>query len=317
MAGLIGLYAMLALGLNIVVGFAGLLDLGYVAFYGIGSYAYAVLASPQFNLHFNFWIALLIAIALASLSGIIIGGPTLRLRGDYIAIVTLGFGEISYILMINLDRPVNITNGVNGILGIDPPTVLGHNVGDDLTLLGLNLSSTQQYFYLILAFVLVVLFLSYRLRDSRLGRAWVAIREDEDAAQAMGINTTQAKLLAYCLGASTAGITGAISAGWSQSVYPDSFLFTESLNVLAMVILGGMGSIPGAILGAAALVGLPEIFREFQMFRMLVYSLVLIAVMIYRPQGILGSERVRHELMPEEAAAVPELAAGDVAGGGK
>ncbi|MHB9091413.1 MAG: branched-chain amino acid ABC transporter permease, partial [Chloroflexota bacterium] len=204
-----------------------------------------------------------------------------------------------------------------GILGIDPPTVLGHNVGDDLTLLGLNLSSTQQYFYLILAFVLVVLFLSYRLRDSRLGRAWVAIREDEDAAQAMGINTTQAKLLAYCLGASTAGITGAISAGWSQSVYPDSFLFTESLNVLAMVILGGMGSIPGAILGAAALVGLPEIFREFQMFRMLVYSLVLIAVMIYRPQGILGSERVRHELMPEEAAAVPELAAGDVAGGGK
>lgn len=312
--GTAGLYAMLALGLNTVVGFAGLLDLGYVAFYGIGSYTYALLASQQFNIHFNFWLALLIAVAAAALSGVIIGGPTLRLRGDYIAIVTLGFGEITYLLLINLDRPVNITGGVNGILNIDPPTLLSFVWGQNLSLFGVNISDTAQFFYLILIFLGLVVFLARRLHDSRLGRAWIAIREDEDAAQAMGINTTVTKLLAYCLGASTAGITGAISAAWSAVVFPDSFLFTQSLNVLAMVILGGMGSIPGVVLGALLLVVIPEVFREFQMYRLLVYALVLIVAMIFRPQGLIGGEQFNRERIAEEAEQSLETAVPDRVG---
>ncbi len=195
------LYSLLALGLNIVVGFAGLLDLGYVAFFGIGSYVYAFLASPQFGLHLPFPVALSAAVVVTAIFGILIGAPTLRLRGDYLAIVTLGFGEITYILLINLDRPINITGGPSGIVSIDPPSLFGH-----------ALQTNFQYYYLFLVVLGVAVMLSRRLRDSRIGWAWQAIREDELAAEAMGINTTLAKLQAFSIGAAFAG-DGRMPAG--------------------------------------------------------------------------------------------------------
>jgi len=241
------LYATLALGLNIVVGFAGLLDLGYVAFFGIGSYLYAFLASPHFGIHLPFVLALPIIVAATAVSGILIGAPTLRLRGDYLAIVTLGFGEITYLLLINLDRPpLNITGGPNGIIAIDAPSFAGF-----------VFSRNIEYYYLFLVALLLVLAASARLRDSRIGWAWQAIREDELAARAMGINTTVAKLQAFAIGAAFAGIGGAFLASWQRSVFPDNFLFTESVNILAMVILGGMGNLPGVVLGAVLLVAFP------------------------------------------------------------
>ncbi len=271
----VGLYAMLALGLNIVVGFAGLLDLGYVAFYGIGSYVYAFLASPHFDIHLPFWVALPVTVLVTAIFGILLGAPTLRLRGDYLAIVTLGFGEITYILLINLDRPVNITNGVNGILSIDPPKigpyVFTHNL---------------DYYYLILGFLLLTLLVSHRLNHSRIGWAWGAIREDEIAAQAMGINTTVAKLQAFAIGASFAGMGGSILASWQRSVFPENFLFYESVNILCMVILGGMGNLVGILIGAGILVILPEILREFRLYRMLFFGLLLMILMIFKPQGL-------------------------------
>jgi branched-chain amino acid transport system permease protein len=273
----IALYATLALGLNVVVGFAGLLDLGYVAFFGIGSYLYAFLASPQFGIHLPFLAAVPIVVTVTAVSGLLIGAPTLRLRGDYLAIVTLGFGEITYLLLINGDRPVNITNGVNGILNIDPPA-LGRFV----------VAGNSQYYYLFLGVLLLVLIASARLRNSRIGWAWQAIREDELAARAMGINTTVAKLQAFALGASFAGIAGSLLASWQRSVFPENFLFTESINVLAMVILGGMGSLSGVVAGAAILVALPEIFRDFQSYRMLAFGLLLMVLMVVRPQGLLA-----------------------------
>ncbi len=297
--GMIGLYSMLALGLNIVVGFAGLLDLGYVAFYGIGSYLYALLASPHFNIHLPFWLLLVLCVMATALSGVVIGAPTLRVKGDYLAIVTLGFGEITYILFINLDRPINITNGVNGILGVDPPRLFGFTLGQPLELLGIALSRTAQFYYLILFFTAGITFFVYQLRNSHIGRAWAAIREDEVAALTMGIHTTRLKLLAFAIGASTAGFAGAVSAAWSSSVFPDSFLFMESINILCMVILGGIGSIPGAIVGSALLVGIPEVLRDLRIYRLAAFSLILILMMIFRPQGILGSEQRRKELLAE------------------
>ena len=297
--GMIGLYSMLALGLNIVVGFAGLLDLGYVAFYGIGSYLYALLASPHFNIHLPFWLLLILCVLATALSGVIIGAPTLRVKGDYLAIVTLGFGEICYILFINLDRPINITNGVNGLLGVDPPRLFGFTLGQPLDVFGMALSRTAQFYYLILFFAAWITFFVYQLRNSHIGRAWAAIREDEVAALAMGIHTTRLKLLAFAIGASTAGFAGAVSAAWSSSVFPDSFLFMESINILCMVILGGIGSIPGAIVGAALLVGIPEVLRDLRIYRLAAFSLILILMMIFRPQGILGSEQRRKELLAE------------------
>jgi branched-chain amino acid transport system permease protein len=294
------LYATLALGLNIVVGFAGLLDLGYVAFFGIGSYLYAFLASPHFGIHLPFLLALPIIIAATAVSGILIGAPTLRLRGDYLAIVTLGFGEITYLLLINLDRPpLNITGGPNGIIAIDPPAFAGF-----------ALTRNSQYYYLFLAALLVVLGASARLRDSRIGWAWQAIREDELAARVMGINTTVAKLQAFAIGAAFAGVGGAFLASWQRSVFPDNFLFTESVNILAMVILGGMGNLPGVVLGAVLLVAFPEIFRDFQVYRMLVFGLLLMVLMIFRPHGLLAAQgRREEELAPstvvEEAEATP------------
>jgi branched-chain amino acid transport system permease protein len=280
------LYATLALGLNIVVGFAGLLDIGYVAFFGIGSYIYALLCSPHFGLHLPFLLALPIVVIVTALFGIMIGAPTLRLGGDYLAIVTLGFGEITYLLLLNLDRPVNITNGPSGIIDIDPPALLGHVA-----------SNNTQYYYLFLAMLTLVAIASRRLQHSRIGWAWQAIREDELAARTMGINTMVAKLQAFAIGASFAGFAGALLASWQRSVFPENFLFTESINVLAMVIIGGMGSLAGVILGAAIIVALPEIFREFQSYRLLVFGFMLMVLMIFRPQGIL----VRRGAKPVES----------------
>jgi branched-chain amino acid transport system permease protein len=270
------LYATLALGLNIVVGFAGLLDIGYVAFFGIGSYLYAFLASPHFGIHLPFLTALPLVVAGTAAFGVLIGAPTLRLGGDYLAIVTLGFGEITYLLLLNLDRPVNITNGPSGIIGIDPPTLLGHTFSGNL-----------EFYYLFLAVLALVLLASRQLRDSRVGWAWQAIREDELAARAMGINTTVARLQAFAIGAAFAGFAGALLASWQRSVFPENFLFTESINVLAMVIIGGTGSLLGVILGAIVIVGLPEVFRDFASYRLLVFGLMLMVLMVFRPQGLL------------------------------
>jgi branched-chain amino acid transport system permease protein len=270
------LYAMLALGLNIVVGFAGLLDIGYVAFFGIGSYVYAFLASPHFGIHLPPLLILPILVVVTAVAGLVIGAPTLRLRGDYLAIVTLGFGEITYILLLNLDRPVNITGGPSGLISIDPPSAFGYVV-----------SRNVEYYYLFLAFLVLVLVASVRLRDSRIGWAWQAIREDELAASAMGINTLQAKLQAFAVGASFAGVAGGLLASWQRSVFPDNFLFQESINVLAMVILGGMGSVAGVLVGATIIVALPELFRELALYRLLVFGLILMVLMIFRPQGLL------------------------------
>jgi len=286
------LYGTLALGLNIVVGFAGLLDLGYVAFFGIGSYLYAFLASPHFGLHLPFFVALPIIVVLTAFSGILIGAPTLRLRGDYLAIVTLGFGEITYLLLINLDRPINITGGPSGIVGIDVPV-----------LVGFALSRNIEYYYLFLAAVAFALFASARLRHSRIGWAWQAIREDELAARAMGINTTVAKLQAFAIGASFAGIGGSFLASWQKSVFPDNFLFTESINILAMVILGGVGNLLGVVLGAVLLVALPEVFRDFQAYRLLAFGLMLMVLMVFRPQGLLTLETGAVKEEPDLAAA--------------
>jgi branched-chain amino acid transport system permease protein len=273
----VGLYATLALGLNIVVGFAGLLDLGYVAFYGISSYVYAFLASPHFGIHLSFWYALPIAVCVAALFGILLGAPVLRLRGDYLAIVTLGFGEITYILLINLDRPINITNGVNGILSIDPPKIGRYTFTHNL-----------EYYYLILGLLFLTLIISHRLNNSRIGWAWRAIREDEIAAQAMGVNLTVAKLQAFAIGASFAGIGGSILASWQRSVFPENFLFYESVNILCMVILGGMGNLVGVLLGAGILVIFPEVLREFSQYRLLLFGLLLMIFMIFKPQGLTG-----------------------------
>jgi branched-chain amino acid transport system permease protein len=288
------LYATLALGLNIVVGFAGLLDLGYVAFFGIGSYVYAFLASPHFGLHLPFPLAVLVTTLATALSGILIGGPTLRLRGDYLAIVTLGFGEITYLLLINLDRPVNITGGPSGIIGIDAPV-----------LAGFTLSRNTEYYYLFLAALALTLLASARLRHSRVGWAWQAIREDELAARAMGINTTVAKLQAFAIGASFAGIGGSFLASWQKSVFPENFLFTESINILAMVILGGMGNLLGVVLGATLLVTLPEVFRQFQAYRLLAFGLMLMVLMVFRPHGLLTGEAAREKEEAEPVAAEP------------
>ena len=284
------LYALLALGLNIVVGFAGLLDIGYVAFFGIGSYVYAFLSSPHFGLHLPFLLTLPIVVAATAVSGVIIGAPTLRVRGDYLAMVTLGFGEIVYLLLVNLDRPLNITGGPSGIIGVDPPAFAS-----------LAPSSNVEYYFLFLVFLAFAVLMSVRLRDSRIGWAWRAIREDEIAAQAMGINVFVAKLQAFAIGAAFAGVAGCLLASWQRSVFPANFMFTESINILAMVILGGMGNLFGVILGAALIVALPELFREFEQYRLLAFGFMLMALMVFRPQGLL-TFRGRRQALPEEAA---------------
>jgi branched-chain amino acid transport system permease protein len=295
------LYVMLALGLNIVVGFAGLLDLGYIAFYAVGAYVYALLASPQFNLHLPFWVILPIGAAVAAFFGVILGAPTLKLRGDYLAIVTLGFGEIIRIFLNNLSQPVNITNGPRGITGIDP-----------FSLAGFRFTTAIQYYFLLLVIMLVIIVINLRLQNSRIGRAWEAIREDEIAARAMGIDTRNLKLLAFAMGASFGGVAGGMFSAIQAFISPESFVLVESIMVVSMVVLGGMGNIWGVILGALLLSFVPEILRwtvtplqealfgrmviEPEVIRMLLFGLALVLVMLYRPAGLLPSAVRKREL---------------------
>jgi branched-chain amino acid transport system permease protein len=310
-----GIYVLLALGLNVVVGYAGLLDLGYVAFYAVGAYTYALLASPQLALHVPFWLVLPLAPLVTALFGVLLGAPTLRLRGDYLAIVTLGFGEVIRILLNNLDP---LTNGPRGVIDIDPATLDATKLPQQslasahlllypralhfVQHLPVTLATPVQYYYLLLLLCAGAIFLSFRLQRSRTGRAWAAIREDEDAAQAMGINKTTIKLLAFAMGASTAGFSGVIFSGLQGFVSPESFVLVESINILAMVVLGGMGSIPGVVLGALILTALPEVLREYTQYRFTIFGLGLTFMVLVRPQGLWPS-RVRHVEPPE---AVPE-----------
>ena len=295
--GTIGIYILLGLGLNIVVGFAGLLDLGYVAFFAIGAYATAMLTSPSAFTEgpLTFWAALPVVVVITTVCGILIGAPVLRLRGDYLAIVTLGFGEIVRVLVISeWLRPW--TGGAQGILAIPDP-----DMGVSLPLVGgPELDSPQELYYVILAFCILAVFVAYRLQDSRLGRAWVALREDEQVAEAMGISIIKTKLLAFALGAAVGSFGGMFFAAKIGSVFPNSMILLVSILVLALIVLGGMGSIPGVIVGAIVLVGLPEILREFVEYRLLVYGGVLVAIMILRPEGLFPSARRRRELHEEE-----------------
>jgi branched-chain amino acid transport system permease protein len=313
------IYTMLALGLNIVVGFAGLLDLGYIAFYAVGAYVYALLASPHFGIHLPFWVILPLGAGLACIFGVLLGAPTLKLRGDYLAIVTLGFGEIIRIFLNNLNAPVNISNGPQGVNLIDPFRIGRFSFAQSETVMGVSLSGPQKYYYLLLLITIGVIIVNIRLQNSRLGRAWEAIREDEIAAKAMGINTRNVKLLAFAMGASFGGIAGAIFSATQQFVSPESFGLFESIIVLAMVVLGGMGNIPGVILGAVMLTLLPEVLRytmeplqmalfgrvwiDAETVRLLVFGLALVAIMLFRPAGLWPSAVRKREF---EVARAPE-----------
>ncbi|MCX7624403.1 MAG: leucine/isoleucine/valine transporter permease subunit [Thermomicrobium sp.] len=292
-ADFVGFYILMGLGLNLVLGFAGLLDLGYVAFFAVGAYTMAVLTSPEIGQRFtlDFWVALPIAVALTVLAGLLVGLPVLRMRGDYLAIATLGFGEIVRLLVLS-DWLKPYLGGAQGVTRIGRP-----HIG------GFRIDSPQEFYFLVLLSCLLAWFLSVRLRDSRLGRAWFAIREDEHVAQAMGINRVTAKLSAFAIGASFGGLSGALFASLVGSVVPASFSLLVSINVVALLVLGGMGSLPGVVVGALALVGIPELLREFQEYRLLVYGIVLIAMMLFRPAGLLPERihRVELEQAVEEA----------------
>ena len=336
------LYIMLALGLNIVVGFAGLLDLGYIAFYAIGAYITGLLASPQFaavlesfvnqypvvgetllaifgpeiaqnGIHLSLWVIVPLAALVAAIFGALLGAPTLKLRGDYLAIVTLGFGEIIRIFMNNLNAPVNITNGPQGINLIDPIRIFGVSLAGEpgsrsTVMIGdYGMPSVNAYYFLFLALCIAIIFISARLQHSRLGRAFVAIREDEIAAKAMGINTRNVKLLAFAMGASFGGVAGAMFASFQGFVSPESFSLTESIAVLAMVVLGGMGHIPGVVLGGVLLAALPEVLRhvvepmqrmlfgqvliDAEILRQLLYGLAMVLIMLNRPAGLWPSPK--------------------------
>ena len=314
------LYILLALGLNIVVGFAGLLDLGYIAFFAVGAYMMALLSSPHLTsqfawlahlfpggIHLGFWWVLLLAAPVAAAAGALLGAPTLKLRGDYLAIVTLGFGEIVRIFMNNLDRPINITNGPKGVTAVDPVQIFGLDLSKAVDLFGYKLTPVMMYYYLLIVMVMIIIFVNLRLQHSRIGRAWVAIREDEIAAKAMGINTRNVKLLAFAMGAAFGGVSGAVFGAFQGFVSPESFVLWESIYVLAIVVLGGMGHIPGIILGGVLLVGFQELLRELatplqkmifghvvidaEVLRSLLFGLALVGVMLYRPAGIWPAPR--------------------------
>ncbi len=307
------LYVLLAIGLNIVVGYAGLLDLGYVAFFAVGAYMYALLASPHLTqtfpmiasmfpqgLHTSIWLVIPLAAGTAAFFGVLLGAPTLKLRGDYLAIVTLGFGEIIRVFLNNLDHPVNITNGPKGLSGIDPFSLFGVTMGKTFSFGGFQLTSVAMYYYLFLVLVLFSIVLSHRLALSRVGRAWMAIREDEIAAKAMGINTRNLKLLAFGMGASFGGVSGALFASFQGFVSPESFTLMESVMIVAMVVLGGLGHLPGVVLGALLLAALPEVLRyvasplqdftggrlDASILRQLLIALAMIIVMLLRPRGL-------------------------------
>ncbi|QGY39888.1 high-affinity branched-chain amino acid ABC transporter permease LivM [Pseudodesulfovibrio cashew] len=280
------IYVCLGLGLNIVVGLAGLLDLGYIAFYGVGAYTYALL-----SIHYGlaFWLCLPISALLAGIAGCIIGYPTLRMRGDYLAIVTLGFGEIVRLILNNW---MDLTNGPNGLSDVSRPTVYWPDFSNGFSFELIMVKKVWMFYYVILAIAIVTIICVYRLNYSRIGRAWEAIREDETAAELMGVNTFLLKLLAYAMGAAFAGFAGTFFAARMRFVSPESFTFLESAMVLAMVVLGGMGSIPGVMLGALALIALPEAFRDFELYRMLVFGGVMTTMMLVRPKGLWPAKRV-------------------------
>ena len=270
-----GIYIILALGLNVVVGFAGLLNLGFVAFYAIGAYSYALLNT---RLGLGFWSCLPISVFLTVISGFLLAFPALRLKGDYLAVVTLGFGEIVRIILNNWD---SFTKGPNGISGISSPS-----------LYGISMARLSSYYYLVLFFVVVSAFVMRRVKNSKIGRAWIAIREDEIASSAMGVNVLMYKLYAFAFGAFWAGLAGCLFVAKMRFVSPESFTFTESVLILCMVILGGLGSIAGVILGAVILVFLPEVLREVQIYRMLALGAGLVFLMVFRPQGLFGGKSV-------------------------
>jgi branched-chain amino acid transport system permease protein len=318
------LFVLLSLGLNIVVGYAGLLDLGYVAFFAIGAYMFGLLASPHLSdnfafiaaqfpqgLHLPLWLVIPLAAALAGVLGVLLGAPTLRLRGDYLAIVTLGFGEIIRVFMNNLDHPVNLTNGPKGIGQIDSIKFFGLDLGKKLSVGGYELAPVTLYYYLFLVLVVVSVVISHRLELSRIGRAWMAIREDEIAAKAMGINTRNMKLLAFGMGATFGGVSGAMFAAFQGFISPESFSLMESVMIVAMVVLGGIGYLPGVVLGgigylpgvvlgAVLLAALPEVLRyvagplqamtggrlDASILRQLLIALAMISVMLLRPRGL-------------------------------
>ena len=310
------LYVMLALGLNIVVGFAGLLDLGYIAFYAVGAYMVALLSSSHLSDNFAFFqqhfpnglhIPLLVIIplgaGLAAIAGIMLGTPILKLRGDYLALVTLGFGEIIRIFMNNLGKnEFNLTNGPRGINRIDPVSIFGYPLDRTLTIGGVQLTKEFLYYYLFLVLAAITIFVCYRLQYSRLGRAWMALREDDIAAKAMGINVRNVKLLAFALGATFGGVAGGMFAAFQGFISPESFSFMESIVILTMVVLGGMGHIPGVVLGALVLYFLPEFLRftvepmqkavfgklliDTAILRQLILGLCMVLIMLFRPKGL-------------------------------
>jgi branched-chain amino acid transport system permease protein len=323
----VALYAMLAVGLNIVVGYTGLLDLGFIAFYAVGAYTYALFASPQLypithqTLHFlmpdsvgttGYHISMIVLLplagALAAGFGILIGYPTLRLRGDYLAIVTLGFGEITRIFALNLYQPLNLTNGSQGIVEIDPIYVFGYNfgkmhpIGDLQNLNGdqLGIPPYLNYYYLLLILVIITIFFVSRLASSRVGRAWAAIREDELAAEAAGINTRNLKLLAYASGGFFGGMAGAVFSASQHFIDPDSFLFSFSILVLVMVVLGGMGNVYGVILGAVVVGYLYFYTGQLGSFRILAFGAILVVMSVFRPQGLLPSRQRQRELLVDD-----------------
>ncbi|HLL18004.1 MAG TPA: ABC transporter ATP-binding protein [Rubrivivax sp.] len=331
------LYVLLALGLNIVVGYAGLLDLGFVAFYAVGAYMYALLASPHLienfpwiaamfpgGMHTPIWAVVPLAAALAALAGVLLGTPVLKLRGDYLAIVTLGFGEIIRVFMNNLEHPINITNGPRGLDRIDSMNLFGFSFGKAIQIGDYRISSIVLYYYLFLGLVVLSVIICHRLETSRIGRAWMAIREDEIAAKAMGINTRNMKLLAFGMGATFGGVSGSMFASFQGFVSPESFSLMESIMIVAMVVLGGMGHLPGVILGAVMLAALPEVLRyvagplqqltggrlDASILRQLLIALAMISIMLLRPRGLWPArEHGRAAQVPEDVALQPPAAA--------
>ncbi|MGB8266280.1 MAG: hypothetical protein WCE44_08175 [Candidatus Velthaea sp.] len=302
-----GAYVLLALGLNIVVGFAGLLDLGYAAFFAIGSYAYAMLASPQFGVHIPFWVMLFLASGIAAVFGILLGAPTLRLRGDYLAIVTLGFGEIVPQTFLNLPQ---WTGGPNGLGQLDQPVFFGYRFGFNVL----------PYYYVMLALIVLAIVVAQHLRESRVGRAWIAIREDELAAKHVGINTTTTKLAAFALGASFSGLAGVAYSAKLQLVSPDQFQFAVSVAILSMLVLGGMGNIIGVVVGSllissldrfllpqatTIIAAIAHVHVDLSNSRFLIYGVILVITMVLRPEGLIPNRRRRAELRMTSAEAMP------------
>jgi len=306
----VALYVTLVLGLNVVVGQAGLLDLGYIGFYAIGAYTCALLASPHLGMHLSFWSIVPLAAALTALAGVMLGFPVLRLRGDYLAVVTLGFGEIIRILLMNLDRPFNLTNGPNGIIRIDSPRIAGRAV-----------EGPWQWYYLMVALAVVVYTIYCRLDASRAGLAWKALRDDELGAMACGIDPVKYKLAAFAAGAAIAGAAGVFFASWQGAVFPQTFSMAEVVTIFCMAVLGGVGSPLGAVVGAATLVVLPELLRVYASYRMVIYGLLLVALMQVRPHGLIPARPHRltrarpHNLTPVRPHRVTAGAAHGVAGG--